>query len=314
MATCEDDLCVCPQGYAGDGLACADRDECTAGLADCDPNATCTNDEGGFTCACNDGFVGDGSTCAWATSCADGPCDDQASCTDGASGYTCSCDEGWSGDGFSCADINECAQGTAGCDVNASCANEPGGFDCTCDNGFVGNGFTCTGTAGYGDACVVPDVCASSICIGAPYNHCTVLCNQAVANHCPDVGAAWLCVPIDNDEFACVGDLTFGLDADDAILGSGDAATRFLNTITDSDLFQLPLPSGSFLILVEPDPDDDIALEMYDGIGQPIGVINDVGPGEFEGTFLDTSGGVSFAVVRNVGNSTGQYTISVDPE
>ncbi|NUP07549.1 MAG: hypothetical protein HOW73_15990 [Polyangiaceae bacterium] len=61
-----------PRNDAGDGTCtvddlpdgCADIDECAGGLDDCSADATCLNDEGGFTCTCNDGFVGDGVDCS----------------------------------------------------------------------------------------------------------------------------------------------------------------------------------------------------------------------------------------------------------
>uniref|UniRef100_A0A0G4I101 EGF-like domain-containing protein n=1 Tax=Chromera velia CCMP2878 TaxID=1169474 RepID=A0A0G4I101_9ALVE len=43
--------------------ALAEFDECTAGVHNCDPQATCTNTNGSFTCACNGGLDGDGVMC-----------------------------------------------------------------------------------------------------------------------------------------------------------------------------------------------------------------------------------------------------------
>jgi hypothetical protein len=55
--------CACKPGFSGDGVSCADVDECAIGTANCSADATCTNAPGTFSCACNPGFSGDGVTC-----------------------------------------------------------------------------------------------------------------------------------------------------------------------------------------------------------------------------------------------------------
>jgi alpha-tubulin suppressor-like RCC1 family protein len=56
-------VCTCAPGFAGDGFACADIDECATNAAACSPNATCTNTPGSYTCTCLPGYEGDGHTC-----------------------------------------------------------------------------------------------------------------------------------------------------------------------------------------------------------------------------------------------------------
>lgn len=85
----------CPPGYTGDGVACADVDECQdAGR--CFAGVSCTNTAGSFSCgACPAGMRGNAlgpQGCRAATaSCSDGNggCDPHSVCTDTPSGPVC---------------------------------------------------------------------------------------------------------------------------------------------------------------------------------------------------------------------------------
>jgi hypothetical protein len=54
---------ICDAGYARDGAACVDVDECLTNNGGCDADATCVNLEGSRSCVCNEGFAGDGTRC-----------------------------------------------------------------------------------------------------------------------------------------------------------------------------------------------------------------------------------------------------------
>ncbi|XP_038045729.1 uncharacterized protein LOC119720211 isoform X2 [Patiria miniata] len=54
--------CMCTSAWTGANCS-MDVDECLLSADNCHPNATCTNEVGGFNCTCNEGFKGDGVTC-----------------------------------------------------------------------------------------------------------------------------------------------------------------------------------------------------------------------------------------------------------
>ena len=167
---------------------------------------------------------------------------------------------------------------------------------------------------GYGQACTSANQCASGLCIGETGSQhvCSIPCNIEVANDCRAVDG--FCVPIGGGDHGCFGMIETLNDLDDAILNVGDNATRSLTPLNDADMFRVRLNQlGTIRLTVTPTQSIDVKLEAYDMIGAPVGSANQVGPSMAEvlETNVQQIGGHIFLVVRNVGTSTGAYTISV---
>ncbi|XP_053137290.1 coiled-coil domain-containing protein 27 isoform X3 [Hemicordylus capensis] len=102
----DEENCQCSPGFEGNGVHCADIDECKEGMPlSCLPEAECVNSFGSYVCRCPTGLEGDGL--------------------------------------YSCIDIDECTSGTYNCDQDATCLNTLGSYFCTCPSGFVGDGVRC---------------------------------------------------------------------------------------------------------------------------------------------------------------------------
>lgn len=271
-ASCESDKCLCDDGFDGDGETCTDIDEC-AGNNDCAVDATCNNTPGAYDCTCNAGYKGNGKDCK---------------------------------------DVDECNEDLDNCSMNANCTNQDGSFKCECKNGFNGDGITCNGSKEFGDACKAGEDCASGLCLTDTFDMCTVTCTQQVADDCGAQGVTGLCVAVGMDTFVCAGDLTFGPDNDDEILKSGDSLKRSFQTKTDADLFLLDIAAaGTYQVAAFPDPDDTLRIDFYNGDATELGTVMSAGIGMPAAGDINVAGGVFFAVVRNTGNSNGDFTISV---
>ncbi len=145
--------CTCASGYAKDGSAvCKDVNECTAGTAGCNANATCANTAGSFTCTCNNYYTGSGTECTFCNN--DTQCGtlciacsgNTTHCKDnGNNTSTCvqcteksHCSTGFDCVNNTCTDINECATNNGGC--AQVCTNSPAGsFTCSCNAGYTLN-------------------------------------------------------------------------------------------------------------------------------------------------------------------------------
>lgn len=156
--------CSCKAGYSGDGLTCANFNECAGGTANCGPNSACNDLDGSFMCVCAQGYQDDGQGgCVDVDECTTNTdnCDERAQCINTFGGFTCACPpelNDVNGDGTSCTGTNECATGANNCDVNADCTDTAQGFTCACKTGY----FDISG-AQDGSQCGNVDECAGGL-------------------------------------------------------------------------------------------------------------------------------------------------------
>jgi hypothetical protein len=165
-------------------------------------------------------------------------------------------------------------------------------------------------TKAMGAACGLSSECASRLCVSMA---CRLRCDIDQPNDCNEVGG--LCVPTTlAGVFFCKAEIKTGRDEDNAVMQVGDSVTRALSTLDDADLFRVKLNRlGVIVMEATPAGPIDLALDMYNGLGEKIGTFNSRGLGfpEAAETTVMTVTGYVFVVVRNVGNSTGSYTLRV---
>ncbi len=161
-----------------------------------------------------------------------------------------------------------------------------------------------------GAACRDHTDCASQLCVGMK---CEQRCALESPNDCARSGG--FCVPttVDNVNF-CSGDLKLGSDDENDVLQVDDAVSRHLSPLDDIDLFLVRLNHlGTIVIEAKPSAGIDLALDVYNRLGQKIGSFDKHGDGQAEAaqTTAMTVTGYFYVAVSNVGNSTGAYQLKV---
>ncbi|XP_048581956.1 uncharacterized protein LOC5522228 isoform X2 [Nematostella vectensis] len=131
---------ACPSGRTGDGVSCADINEC-ADPADNNCPQECENTLGGYKCKCRPGYISsnNGRICTDINECdpilGSNDCGANTDCTNGPGNYSCTCKPGYKGDPkVKCEDINECNYPN---DCSQMCSNTAGSYKCSCVKGFV---------------------------------------------------------------------------------------------------------------------------------------------------------------------------------
>lgn len=132
--------------YQQDNQVCVDVNECTLEIDDCDFNAVCINEVGGFSCRCHAGLVGDGHICEETTSCDQIQCPDNSDCiVDGVA--RCKCYPGFQGNGTTCNPIQSLSCNIANnCSPFGYCSINPetSQYSCHCLLDYEGDGYVCT--------------------------------------------------------------------------------------------------------------------------------------------------------------------------
>ena len=117
-------------------LQVENTNECSIGSHNCDSNASCTDQDNGFTCTCNQGYNGDGTSCDYDECLADvDDCSPNAFCNNTIGSFTCTCQNGYTGNGTSCDNVDECKKAST-CGQDDMCVDTIGSYTCeSCETG-----------------------------------------------------------------------------------------------------------------------------------------------------------------------------------
>merc|ERR1712131_400311 len=189
------------------------------GGQECDADATCNNNDGGFTCACNAGYEGEGDSCTSLCE-QDGICQENELCSNEDHGISCFCGLGFEIEAESglCLDVNECDSDI--CAADATCTNTHGGFGCDCNTGFSGDGWVCEDI----DGCAADDACPAN-------------------SDCENSVGAFACIPHAGFDAVFVDGVLFIVDINECLNGSNNCDATGVCTNIDGS-FECSCPEG----------------------------------------------------------------------
>jgi len=170
----------------------------------------------------------------------------------------------------------------------------------------------------YGETCRFSDDCRSGLCVtDGPDDEtgaCSEFCDFDDVSWCNELNA--FCGPLTSGDFACYGEFEgdLGPDRDEAILTAGDRRARTLRTLVDADLFRIDYPGPGIYRFDAYLNDMDLALEVYNARGELVGRFDSGGSFEPERFFIEVvnDDAWDWVIVRNVGNLSGDYAVSLD--
>jgi len=159
----------------------------------------------------------------------------------------------------------------------------------------------------YGAECTYSTQCDGGLCLDGL---CSRYCEVDDLHSCQQVDA--FCVPLVSGEHGCYGFVDTGHDADGAILSIGDQKAAHLGTLGDADLFRLDYwRDGTFEVVAQGDA-VDLQIEFYNSIAEPVGVFTGDGRGQPADALVTIyAPSYDWLVVRNVGTTTGPYTVAL---
>uniref|UniRef100_A0A803JTA1 Uncharacterized protein n=2 Tax=Xenopus tropicalis TaxID=8364 RepID=A0A803JTA1_XENTR len=158
---------ACPNGMTGDGIQCADIDECYLNISSCEQ--ICNNIPERYSCSCMEGYQvnqTNSSKCEDIDECSNStiyPCANNTVCINTPGSYSCQCMQGYQGNPtLLCVDINECTNVSI-CPNTSTCSNTAGSYLCNCLPGYSGNNCTDINECEINNTCSLNSICTNTI-------------------------------------------------------------------------------------------------------------------------------------------------------
>eukprot|EP00117_Sycon_ciliatum_P039829 scpid25623/ scgid29368/ Fibrillin-1 len=201
--------CACQAGYTkiqkGTHFTCQNTNECSTGVAVCDPkDRVCRDTPGSYTCTCAPGYDSvaplpgllscvDVNECNFFSIYHCDPLLDR--CKNSIGSFTCLCRQGYlyNYTAYGCQDEDECSLGTHTCGVGQSCTNTHGSHNCACLSGYAPAALPTSGCADIDECSLGTHQCRSHlVCTNSPGSYLCLcppgsMASAHDASQCEDV-------------------------------------------------------------------------------------------------------------------------------